>query len=347
MIAVSIIIPAFNRLAPLRHTLRSAAAAIRTFTQPAEIILVDDGSTPPLSEQLAGFDAGHPITFLRQTNQGSIIARHTGLTAARGEWILFLDSDDLIPPEKFTSQLGSLTAASGFDVIYADMARAKTTADSSDSPPVFELAEKLPRTTEPAELFLTIQPAPHNPIYRRDYLLRALTPPLVPPERRFDPAGDVWLFYNLCTHPARIAKIDAPLCAAGVHSEDRYSLQWEKLAAAALPLMESFAARCPRTDATLSARTIVGERAFLSWRSLPRGFAPGFTRRMFSLWKNSPHGPLARLGQPGFQKLARLLGPAFTARLLRLRNAPYARVRTLDAADYDRLFNHANAPARS
>ncbi|ATC65707.1 hypothetical protein CMV30_18100 [Nibricoccus aquaticus] len=347
MIAASIIIPAFNRLAPLRHTLRSAAAALNAFGQPAEILLIDDGSTPPLSEQLAAFDAGHPVTFLRQPNQGSIVARHTGLTAAHGEWILFLDSDDLIPPEKFTAQLGSLTAASSFDVLYADMARAKNNTTSPDAPPVFEPAEKLPRTTEPAELFLTIQPAPHNPIYRREYLLRALASPLVPPERRFDPAGDVWLFYNLCTHPARIGKVDASLCAAGVHSEDRYSLQWEKLAAAALPLMESFAASCPRTDATLSARTIVGERAFLSWRSLPRGFAPDFTRRMFSLWKNSPRGPLVRLGQPGFQKLARLLGPAFAARLLRLRNAPYSRVRTLDAADYDRLFHSANSAALS
>ncbi|MGC4072646.1 MAG: glycosyltransferase family 2 protein [Nibricoccus sp.] len=344
MIAVSIIIPAFNRIAPLRQTLRSAAEALNVFAQSAEILLVDDGSTPPLQEQLAGFDAGHPITFLRQPNQGSIIARQTGLAAARGEWILFLDSDDLIPPEKFSNQLGSLAAAASLDVVYADMAHAITREDGVI---VFTSAEKLARTTEPAELFLTIQPAPHNPLYRRDYLLRALSSPLIAPERRHDPAGDVWLYYNLCTHPARIGKVDAPLCAAGVHSEDRYSLQWEKLAAAALPLMESFAARCPRTDATLAARTILGERAFLTWRGLPRDFSSDFTRRMLAIWKNSPRGPIGRLGQSGFQKLSRILGPQLAASLLRMRNAPYSRARTLDDAQYDRLFNSGNSVARS
>jgi hypothetical protein len=339
MIAVSIIIPAFNRVAPLKQTLLSAAAALQAFGQKGEILLVDDGSMPSLQEQLAGFDAGWPVTFLRQSNQGSIIARQTGLSAAQGEWILFLDSDDLVPPEKFTAQLGSLTAASSFDVIYADMARVNV---SNGGIPRFDPAETLARTDDPAELFLTVQPAPHIPIYRRAYLVSSLAIPLVPPERRFDPTGDVWLYYNLCTHPARIGKIDAPLSAAGVHSEDRYSLQWEKLAAAALPLMEAFTAHCPHSEATLRARTIVGERAFLTWRGLPRGFSPSFARRMLALWRQAPRGPLHRLGQKSFQKLARVLGPQNAGRLLRLRNAPYDRVRTLDAAQYDRLFNDAS-----
>jgi glycosyltransferase involved in cell wall biosynthesis len=334
MTAVSIIIPAFNRVAPLRATLRSAAAALCDYGQPAEILLVDDGSTPPLREQLAGLDPGWPVTILRQDNQGSIVARQTGLAAAQGEWVLFLDSDDLVPPEKFTVQLGSLPAAS-LDVTYADMARAHAGDDGSLH---FEAAEKLAHTTEPAELFLVVQPAPHSPLYRREYLLRALAVPLVPPARHYDPAGDVWLYYNLCTHPARIGKAAAPLAAAGVHAEDRYSLQWEKLAAAALPLMEAFAARCPATDATLTARRIVGERAFLSWRGLPRGFSPAFTRRMLALWQRAPRGPLARLGGTGFQKLARLLGPQRAAALLRLRNGSYASCRTVTDAELARLL---------
>ena len=73
-----------------------------------------------------------------------------------------------------------------------------------------------------------------NPLYRRAYLLSPLATPVVPGERRFDPAGDVWLYYNLCTNPARIHKVDAPLAAAGVHTEQRYSHHWEKLGVAAL-----------------------------------------------------------------------------------------------------------------
>ena len=335
MTSVSIIIPAFNRLGPLRQTLRSAAdALVRYGREDCEILLVDDGSSPALADQLSGDDFGWPVLHLRQPNQGSIVARQTGLLAARGEWILFLDSDDLVPPDKFLRQLGTMPSA-GCDLVYADMARA-----SLEEPDTirYEPAEVLIRTQDPAEFFLRVQPAPHNPVYRRAYLVSNLASPLVPPERRFDPAGDVWLYYNLCIQPARVHKIDASLAAAGIHAELRYSHHWEKLAVAALGIMESFLARCPVDETTLAARRIVGERAFLSWRGLPRGFDAGFTRRMLGVWQSAPHGPLAHLGEKRFQVLAGLLGPERAARLLRLRNAPYDRVRTLDAAAYVSLF---------
>jgi glycosyltransferase involved in cell wall biosynthesis len=105
---VSVIIPAFNRVEPLKQTLRSAARALQQLGQSAEILLIDDGSSPPLSEQLEHFQAGWPITHLRQSNQGSIVARQKGLFAAQGEYVLFLDSDDLIPPEKIARQVDGL-----------------------------------------------------------------------------------------------------------------------------------------------------------------------------------------------------------------------------------------------
>jgi len=341
MMSVAIVIPAFNRLAPLRQTLCSATAALARYGQgESKLLLVDDGSTPPLAEQLSGDDFGWPITHLRQPNQGSIVARQTGLLAARAEWILFLDSDDLIPPEKFSRQLGTIPAGS-CDIVYADMARAQLEELDTIR---YEPAEVLGRTEDPAEFFLCIQPAPHNPIYRRAYLLSGLSDLVVPAERCFDPAGDAWLYYNLCTHPARIVKVDAPLAAAGVHAELRYSHHWEKLGVAALGIMESFGERCPVSEATLRARTLVGERAFLSWRGLPRGFDPTFIRRMLAVWQRSPRGPLSRLGQRSFPRLARLLGPEIAARLLRLRNPPYDRVRTLDVSQYELLFSN---PRRS
>lgn len=334
--SVSIIIPAFNRLGPLRHTLKSAVDALACYGQnESELLLVDDGSDPSLTKQLRGETFGWPITHLTQANQGSIVARQTGLHAASGDWILFLDSDDLIPPDKFVRQLAAIVS-DGCDVVYADMARARIEELDKIH---YEPAEILSCANDPAEFFLCVQPAPHNPIYRRSYLLSALAHPLVPAERSFDAAGDVWLYYNLCISPARIHKVDAPLAAAGVHAELRYSHHWEKLGVAALGIMESFSARCPVNDTTLRARTLVGERAFLSWRGLPRGFAPTFIRRMLAIWQNSPRGLLSPLGQRSFARLARLLGPEFAARLLRLRNASYDRVRTLDAAEYDSLFN--------
>lgn len=329
---ISVIIPAFNRLEPLKLTLRTAWRAATAL--PAELVLVDDGSEPPLAEALAGWQ-DFPITILRQENQGSMVARNAGLRAARGEYIQFLDSDDLVHPEKFTRQIAAQRAA-GADISYSDMAG--YTLDAIGAP-VFTPGEQIAATTDPLEFFLRVQPVPHNPVYRREYLLRHLTTPLVPERREFDPVGDVWIYYNLLIYPARVVKVAAPLTAIGVHEENRYSQHWEHLGLAALRLMEEFAAACPRTPATAAARTAAGECAFHSWRRLPRDFDPAFVARTLALWRQAPHGPLRNLGERRFALLARLLGPEPAGRLLRrLFGHTYASCRTLTDEEYQRLF---------
>lgn len=334
--SVSVVIPAFNRLTPLRYTLRSAAAALAALPAPGEILLVDDGSEPPLERALADFPVAATLRHLRQPNQGSIVARLTGLHAARGEFVQFLDSDDLLHPRKLAEQLAAQRRTPA-DVSYTDMA----TAELGDAFAVrgFSPAATMPATDDPAELFIKVQPAPHSPLYRRDYLLRALAAPLVSPDRRMDASGDVWLYYNLATHPTRIAKVPGPFAAPGPHEETRYSGHWEKLGVASLLVMEAFFRACPVTDATRAARTAAGEMAFRTWRGLPRAFHAGFARRMLALWQQAPRGPLERLGAPGFARLARVLGPVNVARLVRAYRArPYAGARTLDDAAYARLF---------
>lgn len=325
---VSVVIPAYNRVEPLRLTLRSAARAAAAL--PTELILIDDGSTPPLTEAV-GNNTGFPIVFLRQVNQGSMAARHTGLMAARGEFVLFLDSDDLIHPDKLLQQVAAMRK-SGADISYSDMAAYRLAAAGE---PQFSPAYPVDAAPNSIDFFLRVQPAPHNPIYRRAYLLRHLAEPLVPMRRHYDSVGDVWLYFNLLLHPARIVKVDAPLTAVGVHGEDRFSGHWENLGLASLRLMEDFLAACPRAPATAAARTAVGECAFVSWRRLPRDFDQRFDARMLALWRQAPRGPLARLGERRFAQLARLLGPELAARLLRrLRGHTYASCRTLTDEQY-------------
>jgi hypothetical protein len=329
---VSIVIPAFNRVAPLRLTLRSAARAATRL--PAEIIVVDDGSTPPLAEVLRDFTDA-PISVLRQPNQGSMVARHTGLLAARGDYVLFLDSDDLVHPEKLTWQTAAMRDAHA-DISYSDMAHYELGPDGT---PEFTPAQTLAATSNSIDFFLRLQPTPHNPIYRRDYLLRHLSAPMIPMHRRYDPVGDVWIYFNLLLHPARLVKVDAPLTAIGRHDESRFSGHWEKLGVASLRLMEDFIAACPQTPATAAARTAVGECAFVSWRRLPRDFDANFDARLLALWRRTPPGPLSRLGEKRFAQLARLIGPEFAARLLRrLRGHTYASCRTLDDREYRALL---------
>src|SRR6478735_10643336 len=96
-IDISVIIPCYNRVELLRHTLRSVEAAIRTLR--AEIILVDDGSDLPISDQIPEF-AHLPLTVLRQQNAGLTTARYNGMLIAKGKYIQFLDSDDMVAPHK-------------------------------------------------------------------------------------------------------------------------------------------------------------------------------------------------------------------------------------------------------
>lgn len=327
---ISVVIPAYNRIEPLRLTLRSAARAAAAL--PAELILVDDGSDPPLAGVVAD-RVDCPVVHLRQANQGSMAARQTGLLAARGEYVLFLDSDDLIHPDKLHRQVAAMRGDCA-DISYSDMAAYRLDAAGE---PHFSFAHRVEAAPTAIDFFLRVQPAPHNPIYRRDYLRRHLAAPLVPMRRCYDPVGDVWLYFNLLLHPARIVKVDAPLTAIGVHGENRFSGHWENLGLASLRLMEDFLAACPRTPATAPARTAVGECAFVSWRRLPRDFDRRFDARMLALWRQAPRGPLARLGERRFAQLARVLGPAFAGWLLRrLRGHTYASCRTLTDEQYAR-----------
>jgi hypothetical protein len=86
----SVIIPTYNRAAFLREALGSVTA--QTFTD-YEVIVVDDGSTDETAEVVADF--GHKVQFLSQANQGPGAARNLGAQDARGEYLAFLDSDDL------------------------------------------------------------------------------------------------------------------------------------------------------------------------------------------------------------------------------------------------------------
>lgn len=327
---ISVVIPAFNRTGPLRETLASALSALRQVS--GEIVLVDDGSQPPLTEMLGDLE-DREIRHVRQANQGSIVARLRGLAEARGEYVLFLDSDDLLHPDKFGVVLPALRAGDA-DIVYDDLARPIREGGGWR----FEPAEALRHATDPAQFFLRVQPVPHSPTYRREYLLRHLGKPLIPARRRCDPAGDVWLYYNLCAFPARIVKVDRALTAIGVHDEDRYSRHWERIAAAALEVMEEFAKACPAVADMLPARITSGECAFDSWRRLPRRFHRDFEERMLRLWRNAPRGPVEHLGGPLFTKLARLLGPERAGRLLRLRNQSYAACRTVDEAELHSLL---------
>ena len=99
---VSVVIPTYNRAPQLGRALRSVLS--QTF-QDWEVIVVDDASKDNSEEVVNSFHDPR-IRYLRhETNQGGSAARNTGIRAATGEYVGFLDSDDEWLPEKLAMQL--------------------------------------------------------------------------------------------------------------------------------------------------------------------------------------------------------------------------------------------------
>ncbi len=101
MAHVSVIIPAYNAEPFIVDTVQSALD--QTYRD-LEVIVVDDGSTDRTVARLEGF--GDRIRIHRQANGGVARARNAGVALATGEWVAFLDADDLWLPHKIARQLG-------------------------------------------------------------------------------------------------------------------------------------------------------------------------------------------------------------------------------------------------
>lgn len=324
---VSVVIPAYGRVEPLKYTLRSAAASARAAGMPVEIIVVDDGSEPPLEEQLAGFDVGHPVRFVRQNNQGSIMARLTGFHTSAGKYVFFLDSDDVIHQEKLRAHVRAMEDG-GADVSYSDSSEAKLENDygvSFGAP-----TTHLPITDNALELFIKIQPAPYSLVYRRAYLEKALDKPVLPIHRIYDPSGDVWLYRATAMVPGKAIKVPGHLAATGPHEENRFSLCWEKLGVASLGIDEALMACCPRVPQTEDLLRVVGEVSFRSWRMLPPDVLKEYDCRRLAVWKRAPRSRPWELGGRAFREAARFLGWVGAGRLFRWWQRPtYAQCKTL------------------
>jgi glycosyltransferase involved in cell wall biosynthesis len=106
MARVSIILPTFNRLEFLRETIASVFA--QSF-QDFELVIADDGSDPPTREYLRSLESDVRVEVLLLARTGSpATARNAALRAARGEFVAFLDSDDLWERDKLRVQLAAV-----------------------------------------------------------------------------------------------------------------------------------------------------------------------------------------------------------------------------------------------
>jgi glycosyltransferase involved in cell wall biosynthesis len=112
---VSVIVPCYNCARFVREGVDSVLS--QTGGQ-VEVIVVDDGSTDESAQILATY--GDRIRVLTQKNAGVAAARNAGLRAARGEFIAFLDADDVWLPGKVAAQVGYLRRHADIGLVYAN-----------------------------------------------------------------------------------------------------------------------------------------------------------------------------------------------------------------------------------
>lgn len=133
---ISVIIPCYNAEKYIEKSLNSIIN--QTYSN-LEIILVNDGSTDDTKKIISSFLSDKRIKYIEQKNGGEFAARNTGLFAATGKYIGFVDADDYIAPEMYEKLYNSILntnsemAVCNFNLIY-EKEESKTKNSYSNMP---------------------------------------------------------------------------------------------------------------------------------------------------------------------------------------------------------------------
>ena len=110
MSLISVIITTYNR----RSYVKEAVLSVLSQDYPEkEIIVVDDGSTDGSADEVQGL----PVTYIHKENGGISSARNVGIEASRGDYLAFLDVDDLWLKAKLSTQMKSMEIE-GYEICY-------------------------------------------------------------------------------------------------------------------------------------------------------------------------------------------------------------------------------------
>ncbi len=202
--AVSIIIPTYNRSALLCEAIQSVLAqTCRDF----EVIVVDDGSTDDTRQVVAGF--GPPVRYVYQDNRGRSAARNRGLREARGRYLLFLDSDDLLLPSSLEMLSACFDAHRGAGAVHSGCQY----CDANAKP-----VHQVPTEGQPSAPFLdrlalaNVVGAIHSVLVRREWLDRVDEHLVICEDQ------DLWL--RLAAMGCEFHRIDDVTCLYRLHAEN-------------------------------------------------------------------------------------------------------------------------------
>lgn len=211
MTRVSVVTPVYNGEKFLQATIDSLMA--QTFTD-WEWVVVDDGSTDSTPRILEEMKDSRKI-YIRQPNGGEAVARNTGLSRVRGEFVAFLDADDLYLPNALADLVETMDAHPEYGVVFADGyicdEQGKRLTRLTDHRPGIHTGDVL----EPLVLTASVLTVPVCTLTRRAAIELA--------EARFDPAlviGPDWDFWIQLARRVDFGYLDRVTCMYRVHSSN-------------------------------------------------------------------------------------------------------------------------------
>jgi len=215
---VSVIIPTYNRVHFLTDALRSV---FHQTYRPIELLVVDDGSSDDTFDVIESFaqevctDEKFEVCYFHQENQGAPTARNRGLIESSGEFIQFLDSDDILHPQKLEIQVRILQENPDLDHTWSDFHWAR-----EENFEVFGAAAR--DEYEPASVARSIKREPQTPsevwsgLYRRSACVQ-----VGPWNETLERWQDVEYNFRLDTLSPHTAQIDAKLYKMRAHDTGR------------------------------------------------------------------------------------------------------------------------------
>lgn len=217
-VKVSVIIPIFNEGAFLSQTLeRVTNQTLREI----EIICVDDGSTDDSLEILKKYQKrDERVRIVTETNAGPGLARNNGLRRARGEFIAFLDADDIIEPT-LLEELYKLSVKDELDMAIVNYDVYNITSDSFEKvapcehADIYEEGKVTSKSEHPDHIFLSTNGAAWNKLFRTSFVLDKKLQ-FLPDVKLYE---DVYFVITALSLAERIGKVFKTLIHHRVYSE--------------------------------------------------------------------------------------------------------------------------------
>jgi glycosyltransferase involved in cell wall biosynthesis len=304
---VSVVIPTRDRWELLsQHGLPSVLGQLSV---DLEVIVVDDGSIDGTATRLAEADEPRLRVLRHEQSRGMAAARNAGIAAARGEWLAFLDDDDLWSPRKLRVQLDT-ARATGADFVYV---RAVVLYENGSIVPSGRLPDG--KHLSAALLESDMIPASGSNIVARTRLVRDLGG--FDEHLRYSADWDLWIRLALSGSGAACDEILAAHFKHGSNDLLRYR---HDVVGDFDSILEKYTARVDAASLRRARRGLV-EWIVHEYREA------GYSRTRAYLQ--------ALRGQPTFRRTARAAGELFRERVVRVASSASSQLKARGAATGD------------